>query len=48
MNLKALADLLIIKHRAAGKVFFVLITLIIIDKGKRNLFVLNVALICNI
>ena len=47
MNLKALADLLMVKYRAAGKVFPVLVTPVIIDKGKRNPFVLNVALVCN-
>ena len=48
MNLKASANLLIIKHRITGKVFFVLITLVITNKDKRNLFILNVALIYNI
>ena len=48
MNLKALTDLLMIKYRTTKKVFPVLVTLVIIDKGKRNLFILNVALICNI
>ena len=47
MNLKALADLLIIKYRVTRKVFLVLITPVIIDKGKRNPFILNVALIYN-
>ena len=47
MNLKASADLLMVKYRTTGKVFPVLITLIIINKGKRNPFILNVALIYN-
>ena len=48
MNLKVSADLLMVKYKATRKVFLVLITLIIIDKDKRNLFILNVALVYNI
>ena len=48
MNLKVLADLLIIKYMATRKIFLVLITPVIINKGKRNLFILNVTLVYNI
>ena len=36
------------KHRPAGNVLPVLVTPVITDKGKRSLFVLNVASVCSI